>query len=112
MRPNAGNAAAELRPEARLFEVISIKFKRLQLMLVRVSVLRKRCGEPAAKSRHHIRALGAHAAAFRFLRGGTMAGHVRLRYRAPPNCGKYSAEKPRAGNGCFGMRIIETMCPK
>ena len=22
------------------------------------------------------------------------------------------AEKPRAGNGCLGMRIIETLCPK
>jgi hypothetical protein len=49
LRPNGGKATAKLRREARLFELISIKLKYLQVILASLSVLRKRCGEPAAK---------------------------------------------------------------
>jgi hypothetical protein len=40
LRPNGGNAAAKLRREARVFDLISIKLKYLQPMFVHSSVLR------------------------------------------------------------------------
>jgi hypothetical protein len=52
LRPNGGKAAAKLRREARLFELISIKLKYLHVILANLSVLRNRCGELAAKRGH------------------------------------------------------------
>jgi hypothetical protein len=52
LRPNGGKAAAKLRRETRVFELISIKLKYLHVILANLSVLRNRCGELAAKRGH------------------------------------------------------------
>jgi hypothetical protein len=52
LRPNGGQAAAKLRRETRLFELISIKLNYLHVMLANLSVLRQRCDEPKAKWGH------------------------------------------------------------
>jgi hypothetical protein len=46
-------AMAKPRQQTRLFELISIKLKYLQIMLTDLSGLRRRCDEPRAKSRHY-----------------------------------------------------------
>jgi hypothetical protein len=73
MRSNGGRAAAKLRRDAGLFELISIKLKYLHVILADLSVLRNRCDELAAKWGHRNWRLGARAAASGFLRGGRMA---------------------------------------
>jgi hypothetical protein len=73
LRPNGGKAAAELRQNARPFELFFIKLKYLHVIRANLSVLRKRCDELAAKWGHAVLRLKPHAAASGFLRGGRMA---------------------------------------
>jgi hypothetical protein len=40
-----------------------------------------------------------------FFRDGTMASKGSWHWRMPRNCGKNSAEQPRAGNVSLGMRV-------
>jgi hypothetical protein len=49
-REGCGKTAAG----GQVFELISIKLKYLHVILANLSVLRNRCGEPGAKSRHRI----------------------------------------------------------
>jgi hypothetical protein len=51
LRPNGGQAKAKLRQETRVFDRISSKLKYLHVMLINLSALRQRCGEPRAKWR-------------------------------------------------------------
>jgi hypothetical protein len=53
-----------------------------------------------------------HAAASGFLRGGKMASGTVAESTDAMNCGKYSTEKPRAGNLSFGTRLNCAMCPR
>jgi hypothetical protein len=56
--------------ENQLVDLISIRFKHLRVVLVRVRRLRQRCGEPEENSRHRFWPRAPHAAASGFLRGG------------------------------------------
>jgi hypothetical protein len=110
LRPTGGQAMAKPRHKTWIFDLISFKLKHLHVMSANLSALGQRCDEPGAKWRHRRSQPKRLAAASGFFAAaGWQTATSRCR-PMPYNCGKYSAEKPHAGNLSFGTRGNCAMC--